>query len=541
VQIPFRDRDGGLIGLVDLIDGSALRFADDGSGQFSPEPLPDWLEPEVAAARERLAEAVAMTDDQLLEEYLEYLTLPTHTLRAALVAAVQRRQLVPVLMTSAERRIGARSVLDAMVAWTPPYGAIPRRVIDEDGARTPVDPRGRFLAQVLSEHRDEDGDGWHLIRLLAGAPPRADWVDGSTGAVHRIRKTYRVRGPRRATAPCLVPGAIVATWDPLPVAAGGALTDGPRRTLALPPPRLPMMALAIRPVRERDQDKVDEALAAVIRGDRGLASRRQGGLVLLAGQDEAHVRRAIERVRRWSGGVEVACDLPPVGYVETPTARVSGIEGLHVHKDHSGMVEEFGRCELTLAPTDPDAGARFVDEMGDQEEDLPLKYRSAVDEGARAAVRHGPTAGYPVVGVELRLTGGEYDILQSTEDHFRQAGEKGARIALERAGTRVLEPWCEVEVTVPNHALGDLLSDIAAHRGRVVGMSIDGDRAVLQAHCPYRELRTFSSRLRTLASGRGEFRSELSHYEPLPDHLLPEAIEASPHRREARPPRAAGR
>ncbi|MEZ4241789.1 MAG: hypothetical protein R3F59_37705 [Myxococcota bacterium] len=131
------------------------------------------------------------------------------------------------------------------------------------------------------------------------------------------------------------------------------------------------------------------------------------------------------------------------------------------------------------------------------EDDVPLRYRGAIDEGARNALQHGPTAGFPVVGAQLRLTGGAYDILQSTDDHFRLAGERAARTALQRAGTRVLEPWVDIEVQAPQQALGDLISDISAHRGRILGMEVDGPWAKLVASCPYRELRTFASRLRT--------------------------------------------
>ncbi len=131
----------------------------------------------------------------------------------------------------------------------------------------------------------------------------------------------------------------------------------------------------------------------------------------------------------------------------------------------------------------------------------------------------------------MRLTGGDYDILQSTDEHFRLAGEKAARMALQRAGTRILEPWWEVDVKAPQGALGDLISDIASHRGRIVGMVVEGEEARLVAHCPYRELRTFASRLQGLTGGRGRFHSRESHYEPLPAHLVREAIESSPFRR----------
>jgi elongation factor G len=121
-------------------------------------------------------------------------------------------------------------------------------------------------------------------------------------------------------------------------------------------------------------------------------------------------------------------------------------------------------------------------------------------------------------------------MLQSTDDHFRLAGEKGMRSALAQAGTRLLEPWWSVEVVVPQDHLGELIHDISSHRGRIVGMEVEGDTARLMAHAPYRELRTFSGRLQALTGGRGAFKATPNHYEPLPEHLVGEAIQESPFR-----------
>jgi elongation factor G len=541
VHLPFLDEHGRLIGLIDVLADRALRFADDRSGGRSPEPVPEALAAQVAAAREQVVDAVAMTDDQLLEEYLEYLALPAPKVEAALARAILRRRIVPILLTSALDRVGARELLDRLVSWVPPFGAVPRTLRAHDGERIPLQgfshpdaggAEGSFVAQVLSEHLDPArGERWHLMRILAGAPPRGDWIDGRSGRAHKVRKLYRMRGQRRSGPPPGVPGLIVATYDPLPVPAGTTFTAGERVEVVLPTPRPPMMALTVRPADPADERAVAEALQAAIRGDRGLAllADTNTGARLLAGADESHLRLTIERLVAWTGA-QVVAELPPVGYVEMPASQVRGVEGIHVEKDGDGLVEAFGKCEITLVPTDPGNAAHFVDALGEIEDDLPIRYRGAIDEGAREAMRHGPTAGYPVVGAQLQLTGGAYDILQSTDDHFRLAGERAARTALERAGTRVLEPWIEIEVHAPQQAVGDLISDISAHRGRILGMEVEGPIALLVALCPYRELRTFASRLRALTHGRGRYRTQKTRYEVLPDHLLSEAIAASPHR-----------
>ncbi len=530
LQRPLFD-GGALVGLLDVPNRRVLRYH---LGAYSPEPVPEALRVELERAWEALAEAVAVTDDALLEHYLEYLELPPHLLREGLHHAIRTRAVAPVLFTAAAQGIGADPVLDAIAEWVPRLEDVPREVVDHDGVRERLDPAGGFVARVLAEQVDADGDRFHLLRILAGRPPSGDWFTGRTGDRHRVRKLYRLRGPRRAAAHDVGPGAIVGTWDPMDVAAGDTLTDGARTELAGFVPPAPMVAWSVAPERPADRARVDAALLAACRADPGLALHTDTltGAVLLAGADEGHLRVALEGVRE--SGLAVEVGLPPVGYVETPRAPVTGVEGVHLKTGADGLVAEYGRCEVALGPADPLDGNVFVDGIGDEEEDLPLRYRPAIDLGAREAMRHGPTAGYPVVGVELVLTGGGYDLLQSTEEHFRMAGQRAVRTALDRVGTRVLEPWWEIEVVGPARTLGDVLADISGHRGRVLSTEVDGDTSVVVAHCPFRELRTFGARLRSLSHGRARFRSRESHFEPVPQQLVDEVVAGSPHGRGAR-------
>ncbi len=516
--------------ILDVLGRQVLRYAADGS--HSPEPVPDHLQEVLARAWEELAEAVAITDDALLEHYLEYLELPPPLLREGLHRAVRSRAVVPVFVSSAASGVGAAPILDALAEWVPAVADVPRLALDHDGNPEAIDPDTGFVARVLGEQRDADGAPWHLLRVMAGRPPAGDWFTARTGDRHRVRKLYRIRGPRRASAAGVGPGSIVGTWDPMEVGAGDTLTDGARTELAGFRAPAPMVAWSVAPARTSDGPRLDAALLATCRADPGLALHTDTltGAVLLAGLDEGHLKIAIDRIR--SLGVEVEVALPPVGYVEAPRSVVEGVEGLHIRTGADGLVEEFGRCEVTLSPTDPLEGNVFVDGIGDEEEDVPHRYRGAIDAGVREALRHGPTAGFPVMGAELALTGGAYDLLQSTEEHFRMAGQRAARAALERAGTRVLEPWWEVEVTAPARALGDLLSDISAQRGRVLSTEVNGEIAVVVAHCPYRELRTFGTRLQRLSHGRARYLARESHYEPVPASHLGDVVAGSPHARQ---------
>lgn len=526
LQLPFHDDDGQLAGVVDVLRHQVLRFDPESAG-YSPEPIPGRLRPAVARAKEQLAESVALCDDELLEQYLEDLELPDQVLVSGLADAMAQRGLVPVLLTSTTLRIGAQPVLDALVDWMPAPGGVPVSVRDFDGSESRLQVDGPFLAQVVAIDRDSEGGTRTLFRVWAGSVPRDGVVTvAATGETAKLRKLYRIRGPRRASAPQVVPGMVVASWEALPVRPGDTLTAGSRVHLPVPAVPPQMMAWA---VAGGDEATTREALDELVRCDLGLAlhSDEDTGNVLLAAGSEGHLKLAIARLRERTG-LALTTRLPPVAYREMPVGAVEGIEGLHVREDSDGLVEEYGRCCLDLAPDTPD-GNCFVDEVDDPE-DLPERWRPAIGEGAQLAMKHGPTAGYPVLGARVRLVGGAYDMLQSTDDHFRLAAEKGVRSALQRAGTRLLEPWWRVDVEVPADHVGDLIGDISAHRGRVMGMEVEGDRARLTADCPYRELRTFAGRLQRLTSGRGRFEARPDHYEPLPESLVHEAIAESPFR-----------
>ncbi len=276
--------DGALVGVVDVIEDRLLRFAEDGTGAWSPEPVPDGYRARAASAFERVAEAVALTDDDLLERYLEELELPPDEVRRGLPRALAARTLLPLLVTSATRRVGGDALLDALAAWLPPPRA--PLVRDHDGQIRPVETQDGFVAEVLAVQRDKEGAPFTLLRVWSGQPPRGGaWIEGRSGRAVRVRKLYRVRGPRRATAQDPGPGSIVATWDPLGVSPGDTLTDGGRFEVVGPEPLAPMMDLWVRPVDDRDAERVRDALQEVVRADSALALHTDAvsGAVLLAG------------------------------------------------------------------------------------------------------------------------------------------------------------------------------------------------------------------------------------------------------------------
>lgn len=519
VQLPLWD-GRTLVGVVDLIARVALRFDPDHGGTFSPEPVPTGMAAAVDAAREALLEALAMGDDALLEAYLEHLDLPTETAWEALGRAVDDGSIVPVFLTSASAHVGAAPLLDALrlLVPTPAAWVMPS---DQDGDPTVV-------AQWVGTWLDEEAQRVTLLRVWHGAV-RDQLVlrHARTGQQVRLQRIYGVRGPRRAKARHAVAGALVATWETLPGGPGDAYVDRGRVALA-PPPRRPPMAWLDVVAPEGREDDLHAALEALGPLDPTVGwSPAPAGAVRLAGVSQRQLGLHVRRLSRFLG-TPLASELPPVDYRERPAQPVRGAQGIH-KRERDGLVAEYGEVWLDLEPTSPEQICRIDGQV--DEDVLPARFVGSAGEGARRACAHGPTAGYPVAGVHIRLTGGEYDALESTEDHFETAGEIAVKTALRTAGTELLEPWSEVVVHVPPDQVGDVLSDLGAHRAQVQDVQVGQQEASIVAHCPDREVRTLSARLETLTRGAGWFVARPSHYDRLPAHLVSEAVRSSPYRR----------
>lgn len=523
-----------LVGLVDVLSGRAHRYVLSEDVLFVEEDVPGQLMEELAIARERLHEAATLADDTLLERYLELFELPEEQARAGLRKASEAGRVVAVALAAGSLGIGGPSLLDAVAMIAPD----PREWVLPAGLAA----RPRFVAQWFGGRFDEDNTLIAYLRVWHGpVPSNAVWRNARTGETVRVRKLYRVRGPRRASIEHPEAGAVVATWDPLPGLPGDTFSDADDMPLVSKRPREPMVWLWVRCKREGQHPHLVAAVEALRRLDpslRWFEEPHVGGL-RLGGLTQSQIELARLRLQE-RFGLELIVDLPPVRYLERPAAAVSEVHGLYC-KYKGSEVAEYGECWLDVSPTAPEYGFQYVGEV--DEDVLPTRFVAPIGEGARRALSHGPTAGYPVSGVLVRCGRGEYDALESVEAHFELAGERAMRAALLAAGTELLEPWSEVRVFCPSDQVGSVLADLSAHRGRVLGLEVSDEDSTIQVHVPHRELLTLASRLEGLTGGRGWFDARASHYDLVPQELVGEAIARSPFRplREVVEPEPQGR
>lgn len=470
--------------------------------------LDDQAPPE---RRRALGEDIALTDDALLEAWVEAGRLEDDAARDGLARAVARAATLPVLACSGRTGEGVRAVMDALAALAPPPSGSeeePLRLLRVGTWLDGDDPVGVFRVQTGS------------VRLGQTLRRPAD------GTEHRVGRWYAIRGPRRAKARIVGPGALVATWEPLPCAVGEVLTDARApvevRSHVRAPPRMAWSHLrAEPPVMAEVRKRLDllQALDGSLRVD-----EEAQGYRLSAINPEA-VDRAVWRLReRW--GLPVRCGPPPVPYLERPARRAEGARGVHRIVGGDDLVA-YAEVALDVTPADPEAA--FVCEVLCDEDDLPARWHDCVQQGAEQALGRGPLAGYPVFGVAATCPQAAYDMFVTEGEHVVKAAAAAMSAGLQEAGTELWEPWSEVSVHVPLEHVGAVVSEIAAVRGQVVGMEMGQGETVILAGCPERTLGALAHRLRDLTRGLGWFSSRRSAYRPLPPALWQEVVQQSPY------------
>lgn len=510
-QLPFVDDEGTFAGVIDLLANRVLRYDSEAHGQYSVEPVPDRYTSAVEAAREALVETVALDDEELLERYLEFLELPTELVVQGLARAVRQGRLLPVVFTSTAAVIGAGPLLDAVVDLLPP---------PQPSHRVDVPSDDMFAATVLHTTVDDEGRPCTLFRVWSGQADKVKrWSHGESGQQLKVRKLFAIRGPRRALPAYTGPGAVLATWDAVDARPGETLTAAERYALrrpALPPV---MVRRELRLADGQDPRALERAAQVLVRMDHGLELERDAdGTFTLLARTLGQVDRAVGWLKHRMG-VAITAERPSIDYREVPANGTWGVEGVHL-REVGGLVEEYGRCALDLDPEGRPGDLAFLARV--DHEDLPERFVGAVRQGALEAARTGPL-GFPVIGARVTCVGGEYDILSSTEDHFRIAGAAAMRAALTATGTRLAEPWTRVEVHAPAEGVGAVLDALTSRRGRILDVCVDHEARV-EALCPERETHDLVGRLGALTGGRGWFSSRRSHYDLLPDGLVAEAI-----------------
>jgi elongation factor G len=501
-----------LTGIVDLLHMTAYT-SPEGERETGSGEIPAELADQVAEYREKLLDSVVETDEGLMERYLEGEELGTEEVAKALKDAVTRGELFPVACGVATKNLGTTALLDLLVEGVPSPAKRPG-AIDVDGAGTAV-----FVFKTVA---DPFAGRINLFRVFSGTlSSDSTVVNARSRAKERVGQLLSLQGKDHEQAKEFGSGDIGAVAKLKETTTGDLLLDAERE---LEPPSIdfpePVMSFAVTPKAKGDEEKVATSLRRLAEEDPTLVLRRdpQTGDQLLSGMSQMHVEVAVDRLKR-RFGVDVDLHQPHVPYLETIRKES---RARHRYKKQTGGRGQFGDCEIVIEPLPEREGYEFVDEIVGGV--IPQSFRPAVDKGIQEAMQHGELAGAPVQGVRVRLVDGQQHSVDSSEMAFKIAGSMAFKDAYQKADPVLLEPIMDVEVTVPDDAVGAVNGDLNSRRGRLQGMEPRGAMTSIKAEVPMAEILTYSQALTSLTGGRGDYHMHFLRYEEVPSHIAQKVI-----------------
>jgi elongation factor G len=476
--------------------------------------------------RNQLIERVAESNDELLEKYLEQGELSSDELSAALRAATFRGDLAPTAMASALRNIGIQPLLDLVVDFLPSplerppvEGTRPRSsdvVVRHPAVEEP------FSALVFKTIADPYAGKLSLFRVFSGQVSSDSVVYNATrDERERIGQIFMLQGKTQAPVGVAAVGDLVAVAKLKTTATGDTLCDekDPAVLPAIEFPK-PSISFAVEPKSKADEEKVSQGLARLMEEDPTLHVGRdpQTRELLVSGLGEQHLEVVVERLRR-KFGCDVEMKTPRVPYKETIRSSTK-VQGRY--KRQSGGRGQYGDCWLEIEPLKRGGGFEFVDKIVGGV--IPRNYIPSVEKGVQEAMERGPLAGYPVVDLKVTVYDGSFHPVDSSDMAFKIAASMGFKKGVIQADPALLEPIMTMEIAVPEETMGDVIGDLNARRGRVLGMDGIVNTKVIRAQVPMGEVLRYASNLRSMTGGRGTFTMEFSHYEEVPPHLAERVV-----------------
>lgn len=550
VQFPA-DQGLGFEQVVDVLRMKLLQHKRDGNGRYTEQDIPDSLRPKAEKLREQVIEKIAESDEVLLNLFLDKGTLEEDVFKKGLRDGMLQRKLFPLLCVSAVHNVGTAALLEFLVDYcpTPPargetaatlgvnHGA-ERKVGDptkgssrsDDPTRREVrvkpDPSGppsMFVFKTMSEHHVGE---LSFFRVYSGTVyPGMDLANASSGKAERLSQIFVMNGKERKEVARLKAGDLGAVVKLKDTHTNNTLSS--KDFPALYPPIQfpePVIRAAIVPRSKGDEERIAAGLHTLHEEDPTFLVTVDPELsqTVISGQGELHLAIIVKRLKE-RYGVDVDMVEPRIPYRETIKGAVQDAE--YKHKKQTGGRGQFGHIHLKLEPLPRGSGFEFVDDIVGGV--VPGRFIPAVEKGVVDGMQKGVVAGYRVVDIRVTLWDGSYHTVDSDELSFKIAGLMAFKKGFLEARPTLLEPINELEVTVPEDYMGDVMGDISSRRGKILGMDSDGSYQRIKALVPLAEIHKYSTVLRSMTQGRGRFTTRFSHYEEVPREIQEKVIAAA--------------
>ena len=525
IQLPIGAEDD-FTGIIDLIKMKAEIYTNDLGTDIQETDIPEDLKDLAEEWREKLVEAVAETDEELMERYLEGDEISEAELKAAIRKATCAVEFYPVLCGSAFKNKGVQLMLDAVVDYLPSPLDVPSIKgidpnTDQEVERHSSDEEP-FSALAFKVMTDPFVGRLTFFRVYSGTLQSGSYVKNSTkGKRERVGRILQMHANSRKEIPEVFSGDIAAAVGLKDTTTGDTLCDEKAEvileSMEFPDP---VIEVAIEPKSKADQDKMGIALQKLAEEDPTFRAytNQETGETVIAGMGELHLDIIVDRMRR-EFKVEANVGAPQVSYRETFRASTQA-EGKFVRQ--SGGKGQYGHVWIEFTPNEEGAGFEFENAIVGGV--VPREYIPAVEAGLKDAMENGVLAGYPLVDIKAKLYDGSYHDVDSSETAFKVAASMALKAAAKKAQPAILEPMMAVEITVPEEYFGDVMGHVNARRGRIEGSEVRGNAQIVKGMVPLSEMFGYATTLRSATQGRGTFSMTFDHYEDVPKSIAEEII-----------------
>ncbi len=525
IQLPIGAEEN-FNGIIDLVEMKATMYANDLGTDMQVVEIPEEYKAQADEYHEKLVEAVAELDENLMEKYLGGEEITVAELKAAIRKGTVNVEFYPVICGSAFKNKGVQLMLDAVVDYLPSpldvpsiKGTLPDS--DEVIEKHSSDDEP-FAALAFKVMTDPYVGKLTFFRVYSGTLQAGSYVTNSTkGKRERVGRILQMHANSRKEITEVFAGDIAAAVGLKDTTTGDTLCDEKNlvilESMEFPEP---VIQLSVEPKSKADQDKMTTALQKLQEEDPTFRAHtdQETGQVIIAGMGELHLDIIVDRMRR-EFKVEANVGAPQVSYRET-FRQAAKVEGKFARQ--SGGRGQYGHVWIEFEPNEEGKGFEFVN--GIVGGVVPREYVPAVQAGLEDALQRGVLAGYPLVDVKAKLVDGSYHDVDSSEMAFKIAASLALKNAASKCNPAILEPVMKVEVTMPDEYLGDIMGQITARRGRVEGMEARGNAQIVKAMVPLSEMFGYATSLRSSTQGRGVFSMHFDHYEEVPKSISEEII-----------------
>ena len=520
IQLPI-GKEENFKGVIDLIKNEAIVYTDDLGTKEKETAVPADMKEIAEEYRNNLLEKVAESDEDLMMKYLEGEELTIDEINKAMRTATIKGEMVPVVCGSSYKNKGVQPMLDAVVEYLPsPIDVPPVTGTDpntgESAERDSSDDEP-LAALAFKIATDPFVGKLAFIRVYSGVMASGSYVLNSTkNKKERIGRILRMHANHREDIEEVRAGDIIAAVGLKETTTGDTLSDTDKpivlESMVFPEP---VIKVAIEPKTKAGQEKMGIALSKLAEEDPTFKTYTddETSQTIIAGMGELHLEIIVDRLQR---EFKVECNVgkPQVAYKETVKKAVEA-EGKFIRQ--SGGRGQYGHCWIRLMPQERGKGYEFVNKVVGGA--IPKEYISPINDGITEAMLNGVVAGYPVIDCKVELFDGSYHEVDSSEMAFKIAGSMAFKNAMSKANPVLLEPIMQVEVTVPEDYMGDVMGDLNSRRGRIEGMESRGNSQVIRAHVPLAEMFGYATSLRSRTQGRGTFVMQVGTYEEVPESI----------------------